>query len=51
MENVKRVGFFKLGKSIKFNEPFKSTKIKKYVNESLNLNYYSTGIFEEKCKD
>mgnify|MGYP001211337965 CR=1 FL=1 len=38
-------------KSIKFNEPFKSTKIKKYVNESLNLNYYSTGIFEEKCKE
>lgn len=35
---------------ISFNEPFKSTKIKKYVNEALNSNYYSTGIYEEKCK-
>ena len=38
-------------KTIHFNEPYKSNKIKKYVNESLNENYYSTGIFEDKCKN
>lgn len=35
---------------IKFNEPYSSNKIKKYVNSSLNSNYYSTGEYEHKVK-
>tara|TARA_B100000965_G_scaffold214915_1_gene179690 strand:- start:484 stop:1608 length:1125 start_codon:yes stop_codon:yes gene_type:complete len=38
-------------RNIKFQEPFKSNKIKKYVNEALNSNYYSSGYFENKVRE
>ena len=38
-------------RNIAFQEPFKSNKIKKYVNEALNSNYYSSGYFENKAKE
>jgi len=37
-------------RKINFHEPSKSSKIKKYVNQSLNTNYYSEGIFDYKVK-
>ena len=37
-------------RKINFHEPYKSSKIKKYVNQSLNTNYYSEGIFDYKVK-
>ena len=38
-------------KNILFQEPYKSNKVKKYVNQSLNSNYYTADYFEDKCKD
>ena len=38
-------------KNILFQEPYKSSKVKKYVNQSLNSNYYSSNYFENKCKE
>ena len=38
-------------KNIPFQEPYKSSKVKKYVNQSLNSNYYSANYFENKCKE
>ncbi len=38
-------------KNILFQEPYKSNKVKKYVNQSLNSNYYTADYFENKCKD
>ncbi len=35
---------------IQFQEPYKSQRIKRYVEKSLKANYYSAGEFEEKCK-
>ena len=35
---------------IQFQEPYKSHRIKRYVEKSLKANYYSAGEFEEKCK-
>lgn len=35
---------------IKFQEPYNSPLVKKYVLESLNSNYYSTGSFESRAK-
>lgn len=39
-----------MSKIIQFQEPYKSTRIKKYIEQSLKANYYSSGQFEEKCK-
>ncbi len=38
-------------KNILFQEPYKSNKVKKYVNQSLKSNYYSGNYFENKCKE
>ena len=35
---------------IEFQEPYKSQRIKRYVEKSLKANYYTAGEFEEKCK-
>ena len=40
-----------MNRKINFQEPFKSAKIKKYINQSLNANYYSEGIFHSKVKN
>ena len=36
---------------INFNEPYKTNRIKKYVNLALESNYYSSGEFEHRCKE
>ena len=38
-------------RKILFQEPYKSRRINKYVKQSLESNYYSSGEFEEKCKN
>jgi len=40
-----------VSRKILFQEPYKSTRIKKYVKQSLEANYYSSGEFEEKCRN
>lgn len=38
-------------KVIAFQQPYQSEKIRDYVNESVNSNYYSSGYFEKKCME
>ena len=36
-------------KEILFQEPYRTNKIKEYVNESLNSEYYFPNYFEKNC--